>query len=148
MEETLKSKYITADDFKMYFGIDLEAELKEDDNPSNTVNAFLLRIENRMETFLDANFYRKIEFEHPKFTDYQKKHYKQALLEQAYYVLTQGDLSVDSGYNIEEGIKASRNQIHNLKIADNAKEELLLCGLWCRKIKNRARSGLDGWWLY
>ena len=144
----LKTKYINADDFKMYFGIDLEAELKEDDNPSNTVNAFLLRVEKRIASYLDANFYRNVDFEYPKFTDYQKEHYKLALLEQANYVLTQGDISVDSGYSIDEGIKASRSQLHALKISDNAKEELILCGLWCRKIKNRARSGLDGWWMY
>ena len=143
--EELKSKYITADDFKMYFGIDLDSELKSDDNPSNTSNAFLTRIENRMEAFLDATFYRNVELEYPKFTDYQKKHYKLALLEQAYYVLTQGDISVDSGYSMEEGIKASRNDLHTLKISDNAKDQLLLCGLWCRKIKNRARGELDGW---
>lgn len=146
--EELKTKYITADDFKQYFGIDLEAELKEDDNPSNTVNAFLLRIETRMETFLDANFYRNIEREFPNFTDYQKKHYKLALLEQAYYVLTQGDISVDSGYNFEEGIKASREQLHTIKISDNCKEELLLCGLWCRKIRNKIRGGFNDGWLY
>lgn len=145
--DELKTKYITADDFKQYFGIDLNYELKEDDNPSNTVNAFLTRIETRMETFLDANFYRKIDQEYPTFTDYQKKHYKLALLEQAYYVLTQGDISVDSGYNFEEGIKASRDELHKIKISDNCKEELLLCGLWCRKINSRVRSILNGWWL-
>lgn len=145
--EDLKSKYITADDFKDYFGIDLNLELKNDDNPSNTVNAFLLRVETRMEAFLDANFYRKIEEEYPLFSDYQKKHYKLALLEQAYYVLTQGDISVDSGYNFEEGVKASRNTLHTIKISDNAREQLLLCGLWCRKINSRARGGLDGWWM-
>ena len=143
--EKLKSKYITADDFKMYFGIDLDHELKSDDNPSNTSNAFLYRIETRIASFLDANFYRNVDMEYGEFTDYQKLHYKLALLEQAYYVLTQGDISVDSGYSMEEGLKASRKDLHTLKISDNAKEELLLCGLWCRKIKNRARGELDGW---
>lgn len=146
--EQLKSKYITADDFKMYFGIDLDAELKDDDNPSNKVNAFLLRIEDRLASFIDANFYRQVDFEYPSFSDYQKKHYKLALLEQAYYVLYNSDISNDSGYSVNEGLKISREEVHKLKIGDNTKEELLLCGLWCRKIKNRARSGLDGWWLY
>lgn len=143
--EHLKSKYITAEDFKAYFGIDLNAELKEDDNPSNTVNAFLIRVEDRIEGYLDATFYRRVEREYPTFTDYQKKRYKLALLEQAYYVLTQGDISRDSGYSLEEGIKASRGQINSIKISDNTKEELLLCGLWCRKIRNRSRGGLDEW---
>ncbi len=143
--ETLKSKYITTDDFKMYFGIDLESELKSDDNPSNTANAFLYRIENRIASFLDARFYRNVDCEYPTFTDYQKKHYKLALLEQTYYVLTQGDISVDSGYSIQDGLKASRKDLRTIKISDNAQEELLLCGLWCRKIKNRSRGGFDDW---
>lgn len=143
-----KTKYITADDFKAYFGIDLNIELKADDNPSNTTNAFLLRVENRIEAYINAKFYRNVEFEYPTFTDYQKKHYKLALLEQANYVLTQGDISVDSGYNQNDGIKVSRKELSEIKISDNAKEELMLCGLWCRKFKNRGLRGAFDEWLY
>lgn len=144
----LKSKYITKDDFKMYFGIDLDIELKDDDNPSNKVNAFLLRIEHGIARYLDANFYRKVDFEYPHFSDYQKEHYKIALLEQAYYELKNGDISRDSGYDVETGVKATREQLKAVKISDNTREELILCGIWCRKIRNRARSSLDGWWMY
>lgn len=141
----LKSKYITLNDFKQYFGIDLTNELKTDDNPSNTANAFLHRVETRLASFINANFYRNVDMEYPKFTDYQKEHYKLALLEQAYYVLTQGDISSDSGYDVDSGPKATRTQLHAIKIADNTKEELMLCGLWCRKIQNRSRGGFDDW---
>lgn len=144
----LKSKYITKDDFKMYFGIDLDLELKDDDNASNKVNAFLLRIEKGIERYLNANYYRNIDFEYPHFSDYQKEHYKIALLEQAYYELKNGDISRDSGYDVETGVKATREQLQAIKISDNTREELILCGLLCRKIRNRARSGLDGWWMY
>lgn len=144
----IKTKYITPDDFKMYFGKDLGAELKVDDNESDELNAFLRRIEVRLSAYLDAHFYRKVDFEYPKFTDYQKEHYKYALLEQAWYVLTQGDISEDSGYDSEKGIIAPKNTLESLKISSNAKEQLLLCGLWCRRIKNRGRSSLDGWWMY
>ena len=144
----LKTRYINAEDFKMYFGIDLENALEDDDNPSNKVNAFLKRVEDRMMAFINANFYRNVDLEYPEFTDYQKEQYKLALLEQANYVLTQGDISVDSGYDIAEGVKASRKTLHELKISDNAKEHLILCGLWNRHIKNRGRSGYDGWWVY
>jgi len=144
----LKTKYITLDEFKEYTGIDLELQMKSDDNPSNTANAFLYRIEVRMESILDARFYRKVSFEFPKFTDYQKLHYKYALLEQALYVFQNGDISVDSGYDPERGIIVKNDEKKDLIIAPNAKENLILCGLWCRKIKNRARSGLDGWWMY
>ena len=141
----LKTKYITADDFKMYFGIDLEAELKTNDNPSDEVNAFLLRIENRLSAFINATFYKNVDIDYKNFTDYQKEHYKLALLEQANYVLTQGDISVDSGYDVESGIKASREELVKISISPNTMNELILCGLWNRKIKNRGRGALDGW---
>ena len=143
-----KTKYITLDEFKEYTGIDLELQLKSDDNPSNTANAFLLRIENRLASYLDARFYRKVDFEFPKFTNYQKEHYKLALLEQAMYVFRNGDISTDSGYDPEKGVIIKNDEKQDLIISPNAKDNLILCGLWCRKIKNRARSDLDGWWMY
>lgn len=142
----LKSKYITKDDFKEYWGIDLEVELKTNDNPSDEVDAFLFRIETRIATHLDAKFYRNVDMEYPKFSDYQKEHYKFALLEQAYYVLTQGDLSTDSGFDINEGEKIDRSKIKSIYFSENAIEHLILCGLWCRKIRNRSRGGLNGWY--
>ena len=143
----MKSKYITKDDFKQYFGIDLENTLKTDDNPSLTADSFLYRIETRMNTDLDCYFYRNVDKEFPKFTDYQKEHYKLALLEQAMYVLRNGDISVDSGYDMDQGIKESRSKLNSITYSQNAINNLILCGLWCRKIKNRSRGGLDGWWL-
>ena len=140
----IKTKYITPDDFKEYFGIDLDLELKNSANPSDTAEAFLLRIENRLATFIDAEFYRKVDEEYPQFTDYQKKHYAQALLEQAIYVFRNGDISVDSGYDYEQGEKASNDTIIKKIIAPNCKQELLLCGLWTRKIKCSNWKGIWG----
>lgn len=140
----VKTKYITPDDFKTYFGIDLDLEFKDLGNPSNSAKAFLMRIEDRMATFLDAEFYRRIDEEYPKFTDYQKYHYWRALLEQAIYVFKNGEISVDSGYDYEQGEKASNDTIVNKMIAPNAKQELLLCGLWCSKIKGSRYRGIWG----
>ncbi len=143
---TLLTKYITADDFFDYFGIDLNAQLPGDDNPSNKADRFIKRIEDRVEAFLNAVFYRDIEKEYPEFTDYQKKHYKLALLEQAIYVFQNGDISVDSGFNYDQGETASNDTILKKSIAPNAKNELMLCGLWCRRIKGH-RGGWTGLWL-
>lgn len=142
---TLNTKYITIDDFKAYWGIDLMEKYKDDDNPSNKANAFLIRVENKIERYLNAEFYRIVEKEYPTFSDFQKKNYKIALLEQAYYDLRNSDISTDSGYDVESGIIASRQQLRELKISDNTRESLILCGLWCRKIRNRYRGGIDGW---
>ena len=137
----LKTKYITADDFKEYFGVDLKSELEDDDNPSNKVNSFLLRIENRMSAFINANFFRLVDKEYPKFTDFQKYHYKLALLEQAYYVFQNGDISSDSGYDMEKGEIISNRNLESKIISLNSKNELILCGIWSSKIRGGYRDG-------
>lgn len=144
----LKTKYITPDEFKEYFGIDLMEELDDDANPSNKDMAFLKRIEDRMGTFLDACFYRNVDREYPCFTDYQKYHYKRALLEQAIYIFRNGDVSTDSGYDPERGEVVSDKTIQRLSIAPNARQELVLCGLWCRKIQSYGAMSRYDWWLY
>lgn len=140
----IETKYITPDDFKVYFGIDLDYELKVSANPSDTAQAFLKRIEDRIASFLDAEFYRNVDNEYPNFTDYQKQHYAQALLEQAIYVFKNGDISVDSGYDYERGEIAGNKMLDEKSISRNCKRELLLCGLWCRKISSKRRW--DGFW--
>ena len=143
----IKTKYITVDNFKNYFGIDLDLELKAQGNPSNTAEAFLYRIETRMAAFLDARFNRRIDKEYPTFTDYQKEHYALALLEQAMYVFRNGDISVDSGYDIEAGEKADNDTIVKKTIGLNAMNELILCGLWTTQIKGkRTRNIWGGLW--
>lgn len=141
------TKYITPDEFKTYFGIDLEAELKGGANPSDSATAFLKRIEDRLATFINANFYRNVDLEYPEFTDYQKEHYARALLEQAIYVFRNGDISVDSGYDYEHGETASTTTLLFKSIAPNCKQELLLCGLWCRKIKGARANSWYGRYL-
>ena len=133
----LNTRYITLDEFRDWSGIDLESQLKKDDNPSNTAQAFLDRTTYRLESFIDAEFYKNIAKEYPTFTDYQKEHYKHALLEQVLYVFKMGDIAVDSGYDPDKGEVATNSTLKDKIIAPMAKEELLLCGVWCRKIKSR-----------
>lgn len=140
--DELKTRYITAEDFKIYFGVDLASEMEDDNNPSNKVDAFLTRIENRMEAFINATFFKLVSVEYPKFTDFQKKHYKLALLEQAYYVFQNGDISTDSGYDLERGEIASNKTLKSKIICENAKNELILCGLRSTKIRGN-RDGFD-----
>ena len=144
----LQTRYITADDFLEYTGIDLGAQLKGNANPSDKATAFLNRIEVRMEAFLNANFFKRITDEWPHFTDYQKLHYKYALLEQALYVFRNGDISIDSGYEPDEGIKLSPTDRKKITIAPNAMDQLQLCGLWTRKITRTLFWGpIGGWWF-
>lgn len=138
----MNTKYITPDEFKLYTGRDLNYELHDDDNTSNKAFAFLNRIEVRMSAYIDANYNRNIDAEYPVFSDYQKEHYKYALLEQALYVLNNGEISQDSGYDPEHGVVANTGVLKYIKLSDNAREHLVLCGLLNRQLRGR---GL--WWM-
>lgn len=115
-----KTRYITADEFKQYFGIDLQIELPNGDNESGKVAAYLTRIENRLEAWINANYFYNVTQFWETLNNNQKEQYKYALLEQAYYVLRMGDISVDSGYDKERGIIAGRSTINELSVAPNA----------------------------
>ena len=140
----IKTQYITPDDFKQYFGIDLEARLKGDANPSDKSYSFLKRIEDRMESYLNAHFFKNISVEYGCMSDFQKEKYRLALLEQAIYVFKNGDISVDSGYDPDEGIKLSSHARTELILAPNAKDNLRLCGVWTGHIGN---GGFFGPWV-
>lgn len=142
----IKTRYITAEDFLAYTGIDLKSNLKDDDNPSNKVNAFLFRVETRMANFIAAYLYKDIDNIFKNFTDFQKLHYKYALLEQALYILRNGDISVDSGYDFESNeVIVKQEELMKRIICINAKAELMRIGIWNREIKNVGRWGLEEW---
>ena len=139
---TIQTRYITAD--REYTGIDLMEEFHADSNPSDQINAFLKRIEDRMEVFLNAHFFKRVSDEWPQFSDFQKQHYKLALIEQAYYVFKNGDISSDSGYDPDKGIVASKHALTELVIAPNAKDHLRMTGLWSAHI---GMGGFFGPWV-
>lgn len=137
----VKTKYITPDDFKLYFGIDLEEEYKDEANPSNSANAFIMRVEDKIDAILNGSFNRNVDSEYPHFSDYQKVRYQKALLEQAYYDYKNGDIARDSGYDLEKGEVASHGTIRSKTLAVLTIENLEACGLWCSKIKQSRWGG-------
>lgn len=142
----IKSKYITPEDFLAYTGINLLEELKDDDNPSNKANAFLFRVENRLESYISAYLYKDMCKEFSNFSDFQKLHYKYAIIEQALYVLKNGDISVDSGYDFESNkVVIKKAELEQRIIGINAKNELMRIGIWNRNIRNVGRWGLGSW---
>lgn len=143
---SLKSRYITKDDFKEYWGIDLDKELAPSDNPSNDAEAFLFRVTNRLITWINARLYRDIDTEYRDWTDFQKEHFKYALLEQAMYVMRNGDLATDSGYDPDVGERASRDHLDKIMISSAAKDHLQVCGIWSRKLHGTRGFSPDGWW--
>ena len=137
----LQTRYITADEFLQYTGINLREELNDTSNGSDKVNAFLKRTEDRMEAFLNSKFFKNVSDLYPEFSEFQKKHYKLALLEQAYYVFKNGDISSDSGYNQETLEIANQRKLRALAVAPNAIDHLRLTGLWSGFIGGKGLFG-------
>ena len=65
----LQTRYITVNDFNNYFP---EINLREELGTEENAVAFIVRLENRMETFINANFNRCIEKEYPVFQSIRK----------------------------------------------------------------------------
>lgn len=126
----IKTRYITPDDFNIYFQMDLVEKF----GTTEKAQGFLKRIENRMESYINTNFFKNINDRWFKFSEYQKEQYKLALLEQAIYVFRNGDISVDSGYDLETGKKINRGDLKQIAISQNAITHLTNCGLWNRHI--------------
>lgn len=143
--EPLQTKYITPDDFKNYWGIDL-ACLDDGDDPSNKKTRFIQRIEDRIAMIVDSSCFKQVDREYPAFSEYQKQHYKLALLEQAMYVFHSGDIQVDSGIDPERGVVITPEQIAKTVLSPMAKRHLMLCGIWSKKIRMSDWVGNLEWW--
>ena len=141
---SLQTRYITADELYEYSGIDFGSQLKGNQNPSDKVNSFIYRVETRMEAYLNSKFFKRVSDEWPTFTDYQKEHYKLALLEQCIYIFRNGDIATDSGYEPESGIIASRHALRELELSPIAIDHLKLTGLWTAHIGYA--NGDPFWW--
>ena len=142
----LQTRRIGEDEFKEYFGIDLSKRLVGADNPSMAAKAFIDRETDRLEAYISARLDKNVESIYPQLTNFQKKHYKLALLEQVYYVFKNGEISADSGYDVGEGEKASNGTITIKMVAPNAKSHLIVCGIWNRNIYGRFGWGWPYGW--
>lgn len=125
----ITTKYITADDYKRYFGVDLGKTLKGDDNESDKASRFLMRVENDVELWLNYNYKQSIHDIYDDLNDFQKEKYQLALLEQAKYMFKNGDIGGDSGYDQDSGVIASRSEIKEIMISTRTEMYLKLAGL-------------------
>lgn len=144
MSLNLNTRFITLDEFKEYTGIDLEVEIKKDGNPSRTAEAFLERTIDRFETYLAVEYFKNMGPIYEHFNNFNKACYKKALIEQVLYVFRNGEIGVDSGVDLEEGCKVSRNYIKTLMIAPFAEQKLIQCGVLNRNV-NAIRGGFYGY---
>jgi hypothetical protein len=141
---TFQTKYITLDEFDEYFPE--VGPIRQVLGGEDKALAWLKRIEDRMEVFINSNFNRNIEREWPVFTQNMKEHYKKALLEQAIYIFRNSDISVDSGYDPEKGEIMNASRLKKIQLAPNALDHLRMCGLTNRLLNYNRTKGII-WWM-
>lgn len=132
-----KAKYVSAMDFFTFWGKDLNAELKENENTSNKVNIFLMQVEDMILSWIDANSFRRFEWD--DMTEFQLDCLQKAILTQAMYEYRNTDLSLDSGYDPEKGSVIEWNDLQERVIAPATIRYLRSGGLLNMKIGNRLR---------
>jgi len=133
----MKPRFIDANMFLDYTGIDLSAELKNNDNPSAKVESFLGRVELRVMSWVDKNTFRVRDWN--SLTNYQIRMFRYALLEQAAYMYRNGDIAQDSGYDQERGVVADKRALQEIVVCQPCIDFLIQAGLFNSTIKNRRR---------
>lgn len=137
-------KFVSVDDFKNYWGMDLRNILRSDDNESNQAERFLARVEDRLMNWIDNNTFRRLKYENLKANPRQYENWQKAILTQAMYMYKNGDLGLDSGYDSEKGIVTPRSDLVELEVCQAAIDYLSNAGLFNLNVKNRPRT-LNGY---
>lgn len=147
---TLKSRYINNDNFREYTGRDLEQEYQQagETNPSLAVERFIARVELRLVAYINKMFNKQIDSEWFCWSEKQKLNFKYALCEQIEYMLINGDIALDSGYDRKEGAKIGRAHLNEITLCEPCLTFLHNVGLTYRGIKPRTALGLNyGEWI-
>lgn len=131
----LNTKYITLDEICEYYP---NCDLRESMGEREAI-ALVKRQEDFIEAYVDSNFNKSIERTYPTFTEFQKEKYKLALIEQVYYVFENGEISNDSGYDLDKGVIAQN--LSSKAIAPKTILHLRECGIWNRQIAQNRRFG-------
>ena len=130
-------RFVTPSDFLNYTGKDLSHILRTNNNISNAPNLFLLMVEDTLLTRIDSMSFRLRTWDN--LSEYQKESLQKAIIHQANYVLRNGDIFSDSGYDLERGEIIPYEKLQSIAICSTAKDLLRNCGLLNQKIRNRRR---------
>ncbi|MBQ7912971.1 MAG: hypothetical protein IJ308_04395 [Clostridia bacterium] len=84
-------------------------------------------------------------YEFEKLTDYQKSVYYKALIQQIYYVLTEGDFSGMSGYDVTTNSFLPKGELDKRALAPAAKRTLIDGGLFYPALNGSASVGRRRW---
>lgn len=136
--EQLKPQFITVDDYDNYWGESLREILRPFyGNDSYAAERFLARMEIKLMVWIDFKTVRRLRYD--RLNPRQLRFFKFALAEQAKYMIINGDLGLDSGYDQEKQTFADQATISNLRVGDTVIEFLSEAGLFNLTVKNLPR---------
>lgn len=130
-------EFVTKEDFKAMWGIDLDSSLRGDD--VNKADRFLARIERQIKSHIDESTFRQYRWDDIKSDANWLTAFQTAVLTQAYYVFRNTDISTDSGYDPDKGVVAPKQTLEGIKICPEAITYLKNAGLYTQQIKNHRR---------
>lgn len=130
-------RFVTPSDFVNYTGIDLSEKFKSENNESNKANLFLMQIEDTLLARIDNMSFRNVRWEN--LSDLQLENLQKAIIYQAEYILRNGDLFTDSGYDLERGEIISFDKLQKISICRVSIDLLKNCGLLNHVIINKTR---------
>lgn len=121
----------TEEEFLTKTGMELSLELEDTHDDSNNVARFIDKISNMVIRFIKKyNIY----FDWKNLSSNQLNAFKEACIEQARYVIINGDLSMLTGYDANANI-SNRNITNEIKYAPNLYEILNSGRLLNRRVK-------------
>ncbi len=102
-EINYSSPYISEREYLLKKGVDLKAELQDDDNKSNKVKRFIEDITNFVLDYLTkeyaCNELNRLTSDFSQLAEWRRKRFHFGMLEQIEYVLDNGLIHTDSGVN-------------------------------------------------
>lgn len=129
--------FVKPSDYFNYHGVDLNEELQTNSNESNKSNIFLMKLEDKLINRMDFIACRTKRLD--RLSNYQKECLQKAILIQAEYVLRNGDVSTDSGYDSEKGKIISIDDLIQIQVCPSSYEFLMNSGVWSRVFVNKFR---------
>ena len=132
-----EARFVKPDDFFNFTGKNLYKELQVDDNESNKVDLFLMYVEEVMLDYIDMKSFRLYDWN--TLTPFQKEQLQKALIFQVEYIIRNGNLFTDSGYDMDKGFIADYEKIQAIAVCRPAENALIKAGIINHKIRNRIR---------
>lgn len=131
--------YVTPDDFKNVYGIDLRYALKSDDNESNQAERFIAMVTSHLKNWIDNNTFRRLHYDF--LTPYQHEQWQRAILAQCYYTYKEGAkaLGLASGIDDERGVIIQPDALYSSEVCPACIDYLSNAGLFNLVMKNRPR---------